>query len=122
MQIALQITVREMEHSEALDQQIRDKVAKLERIYPRLMACRVLAERQDRHKQQGSQFAVRVDLTLPGKEIVVNRQHAEDAYVALRDAFDAAKRQLEEFAREHRGDAKSRRPGAKPAEEPAEGE
>ncbi len=122
MQIALQITVRDMEHSDALDQHIRDKVAKLEHIYPRLMACRVVAERQDRHKQQGSQFSVRVDLTLPGKEIVVNRQHAEDPYVALRDAFDAAKRQLEEFARERRGDAKARRAGAKPAGEPTEGE
>ena len=110
MQIALQITVREMEHSEALDQQIRDKVAKLERIYPRLMACRVLAERQDRHKQQGSQFAVRVDLTLPGKEIVVNRQHAEDAYVALRDAFDAAKRQVQEYAHKLHGDVKKHEP------------
>jgi ribosomal subunit interface protein len=122
MQIALQITVRDMEHSEALDQHIRDKVAKLERICPRLMACRVVAEQQDRHKQQGSQFSVRLDLTLPGKEIVVNRQHAEDAYVALRDAFDAAKRQLEEFVRGRRGDAKSRREGAKPAQEPTEGE
>ncbi|MBI4292992.1 MAG: ribosome-associated translation inhibitor RaiA [Betaproteobacteria bacterium] len=122
MQIALQITVRDMEHSDVLDQHIRDKVAKLEHIYPRLMACRVVVERQDRHKQQGSQFSVRIDLTLPGKEIVVNRKLAEDPYVALRDAFDAAKRQLEEFARERRPDAKSRRAGAKPAKEPTEDE
>ncbi len=122
MQTALQITVRDMEHSQALDQHIRDKVAKLERLYPRLMGCRVVAERQDRHKQQGSQFTVRVDLTLPGKEIVVTRQHAEDAYVALREAFDAAKRQLEDFARVQRGDTKSHRSGSSAGEEPAEAE
>ncbi len=122
MQTALQITVRDMEHSEALDQHIREKVAKLERIYARLMGCRVVAERKDRHKQQGSQFSVRVDLTLPGKEIVVTRQHAEDAYVALRDAFDAAKRQLEDFARVQRGDSKTRHASSKPGEKPAEAE
>ncbi|MBI2317839.1 MAG: ribosome-associated translation inhibitor RaiA [Betaproteobacteria bacterium] len=122
MQTALQITVRDMDHSDALDQHIRDKVAKIERIYPRLMGCRVVAEHQDRHKQQGKHFAVRVDLTLPGKEIVVTRQHAEDPYVALRDAFDAAKRQVEEYASVQRRDSKLRRAGSKPGAEPPESE
>ena len=107
MQTSLQITVRGMEHSNALDEHIRERAGKLDRIYPKLMGCRVVAELEDRHKQQGKHFAVRVDLTAPGKEIVVNRQHAEDVYVALRDAFDAAKRQLEDYARIQRGDVKS---------------
>jgi ribosome-associated translation inhibitor RaiA len=42
---------------------------------------------------------VRIDLKVPGKEIVVNRDHDEDIYVALRDAFDVARRQLEDHAR-----------------------
>jgi ribosomal subunit interface protein len=107
MQTSLQITVRGMEHSDALDRHIRERAGKLDRIYPKLMGCRVVAELEDRHKQQGKHFAVRVDLTVPGKEIVVNRQHAEDVYVALRDAFDAAKRQLEDYASMQRGDVKS---------------
>ena len=107
MQTSLQITVRGMDHSDALDQHIRGKVEKLDRLYPKLMGCRVVAELEDRHKHQGKHFAVRVDLTAPGKEIVVNRQHAEDVYVALRDAFDAAKRQLEDYANIQRGDVKS---------------
>jgi ribosomal subunit interface protein len=107
MQTALQITVRGMEHSDALDQHIREKVEKLDRLYPKLMGCRVVAELEDRHKHQGKHFAVRVDVTAPGKEIVVNRQHAEDVYVALRDAFDAAKRQLEDYAHIQRGDVKA---------------
>src|SRR3989304_8945098 len=107
MQTSLQIPVRGMEHSDARDQHIRERVEKLDRFYPKLMGCRVVAELEDRHKQQGKHFAVRVDLTAPGKEIVVNRQHAEDVYVARRDAFDAAKRQLEDYARIQRGDVKS---------------
>jgi ribosomal subunit interface protein len=107
MQTALQITVRGMDHSDVLDQHIRDRVEKLDRLYPKLMGCHVVAELEDRHKQQGKHFAVRVDLKAPGKEIVVNRQHAEDVYVALRDAFDAAKRQLEDYASIQRGDVKS---------------
>ena len=120
MQISLQITVRGMEHSDALDKHIRERAEKLDRFYPKLMGCRVVAELQDRHKQQGKHFAVRVDLTAPGREIVVNRQHAEDVYVALRDAFDAAKRQLEDYASIQRGDVKSHTAGAPPAGEAAE--
>ena len=120
MQTELQITVRGMEHSDMLDQHIRERVDKLDRLYPKLMGCHVVAELDDRHKQQGKQFAVRVDLTAPGKEIVVNRQHAEDIYVALRDAFDAAKRQLEDYASIQRGDVKSHGAVAPPSGEVAE--
>jgi len=120
MQTALQITVRGMEHSDMLDQHIRERVDKLDRFYPKLLGCRVVAELDDRHKHQGKHFAVRVDLTAPGKEIVVNRQHAEDVYVALRDAFDAAKRQLEDYASIQRGDVKSHVAVAPPSGEVAE--
>jgi len=120
MQTDLQITVRDMEHSPALEERIRDKVKKLEQVYPRIMGCRVVLEAPHRHKQQGKQFIVRVDVTVPGKEIVVNHDHHEDAYVALRDAFNAARRQLEEYARIQRGDVKnhSREDGTAPAPAP----
>ncbi len=120
MQMALQITVRGMEHSEALDQHIRGRVQRLDQIYPKLMGCRVVAELGDRHKHQGKHFAVRVDLTAPGKEIVVNRRHAEDVYVALRDAFNAAKRRLEDYAHIQRGDVKSHSAAPPPPGEAAE--
>ena len=120
MQSDLQITVRDMEHSPALEERIREKVKKLEQVYPRIMGCRVVLEAPHRHKQQGKQFIVRVDVTVPGKEIVVNHDHHEDAYVALRDAFNAARRQLEEYARIQRGDVKnhSREDGTAPAPAP----
>jgi ribosome-associated translation inhibitor RaiA len=59
-----------------------------------------------RHKQHGKQFVVRIDLKVPGGEVAVNREHDEDIQVALRDAFDAARRQLEDYSREQRGDVK----------------
>ena len=98
MQTPLQITVRGIAHSEALELRIRDKAAKLEEFHPRITSCRVTVEEVQKHKQQGREFQVAVDVRLPGKEVVVNRAHAEDAYVAVRDAFDAAKRQIDEFA------------------------
>jgi len=120
MQTELQITVRDMDHSPALDQRIREKVQKLEKVYSPIMSCRVVAESPHRHKQQGKHFSVRLDVTVPGKGIVVNREHHEDVYVALRDAFDAAKRQLEDYAHIQRGDVKRHesRPASVAGEEP----
>lgn len=107
MQIPLQITIRGIEHSDALETHIREKADKLEEFFSHVMSCRVVVEVPHKHHQQGKQFNVRIDIGVPGSEIVVNRDHAEDVYVALRDAFDAAKRQLEDYARKIRGDVKT---------------
>ncbi|MFZ2525309.1 MAG: ribosome-associated translation inhibitor RaiA, partial [Candidatus Ferrigenium altingense] len=107
MQIPLQITIRDVDHSEALETRIRDKVAKLEEFSKHIISCRVVVEVPHKHHHQGKQFNVRIDIGVPGSEIVVNRDHAEDVYVALRDTFDAAKRQLEDYARKIRGDIKA---------------
>jgi ribosomal subunit interface protein len=93
-------------HSEALEADIREHAAKLEQFHPRMTSCRVTVEETRRHHQQGREFTIRVDVRVPGKEIVVTRDHHEDVYVALRDAFDSAKRQIEEVIREQRGDVK----------------
>ena len=70
----------------------------------------VVVEAPHKHHHQGKQFNVRIDIGVPGNEIVVNRDHHEDVYVALRDAFDAAKRQLEDYARITRGYIKTHEP------------
>lgn len=106
MQLPVQVTYRGMESSAALEDAVRDKAAKLEQFHPRLMSCRVVIEQAGRHQTKGKQFVVRVDLKAPGGEIAVNRDHDQDVYVALRDAFDAARRKLEDFIRESRGDVK----------------
>lgn len=106
MQAPVQITVRDVPHSEALEGRIREKAAKLEEFHPRITSCRVTVEELHKHHHQGRHFQVSVDVRVPGKDVIANRVHAEDVYVALRDAFDAAKRQLEEIARPKRGDVK----------------
>jgi ribosomal subunit interface protein len=106
MQLPLQITIRDFPQSEALDARIREKAAKLEEFYPRITSCRITVEEMRKHHQQGRHFQVSLDVRVPGKEIVVNHAHDEDAYVAVREAFDAAKRQLEEVARVQRGEVK----------------
>jgi len=106
MQIPLQISLHGIERSNALYNAIHDKTAKLERYYDRITSCRVVLELDARHKHKGRQFTVRIDLKVPGGEIAVTREHGEDVQIALRDAFDAARRQLEDYARGQRGDVK----------------
>ena len=110
MQIPLQITIRDVEHSEALETHIREKAKKLDEFFNHIMSCRVVVEVPHKHHRQGKQYTVRIDIGVAGGEIAVNRDHAEDVYVALRDAFDVAKRQLEDYARKLRGDVKTHAP------------
>jgi ribosomal subunit interface protein len=113
MQTPIQITVRDMPHSDVLDDHIRAKAVKLEQYFSPITSCRVVAQAPHKHHHQGRQFTVRLDITVPGKEIVVNHDHDEDVYVALRDAFAAAKRQLEDYARMRRGETRTRQAGAR---------
>ncbi len=85
-----------LEPSAAMASAAREKAAKLELFCPEIMACRIVIELAHKHRQQGRRFAVRLNLTLPGRELTVNRVENEDPYVALRDAFDGMKRQVED--------------------------
>src|SRR5512140_916210 len=109
MQIPLQITTRDVEQSEALETRIRDKAKKLDEFFNHIVSCRVVVEMSHKHHNQGKHFNVRIDIGVAGGEIVVN-QHAEDVYVALRDAFDAAKRKVGDYAHKLRGDVKKHEP------------
>lgn len=109
MQVPLQITFQDIEHSDFIEGRIREKVAKLERFYDRIISVRVVVAAPHRSSTHGNTFNVRIDINVPDKEIVINRQpesnHAyEDVYVVIRDAFEAAERQLKEEARIRRGD------------------
>lgn len=107
MQTPLQITFHGLARSAALEARIREKAAKLEEFHPAITSCRVTVEELGRRQQQGRQFNVRIDLHVPGHEIVANRDHDEDVYVALRDAFEAATRLLEDDIRRLRGEVKN---------------
>ena len=106
MQTPVQIVFHEVAHSPLLESLIREKAGKLEVIFPQLMHCHVSIEQPHRHQQQGKPFNVRIVPHVPGGELVVNRDHHEDVYVALRDAFDAGRRQLEEHAQKMRREVK----------------
>ena len=107
MQIPLQITVRHMAHSAALTARIREDATKLEEFYQGIIGCHVVVEEQRRHQQQGRWFNVRIALRVPGHELIVNRDHDEDVYVALRDAFANLTRRLEDVARRQHGQVKA---------------
>jgi ribosome-associated translation inhibitor RaiA/cold shock CspA family protein len=119
MQIPVEITFNNVERSEAVEARIRDWVEKLERVYDRIVRCEVVVQEPHKHHHKGRQFHIRVRLTVPGQEIVTshdpgpNEAH-EDVYVAVRDAFLATKRQLEDYARKslRRGDMAAARPSA----------
>jgi len=108
MQLPLQITTRGMRHSDALDAEIRRKAAKLDKFHPRIVSCRVVVEQEARHLRRGRQFVVRIDLKVARSEIAINHVYDQDARVALRDAFAAARRVLEDRARRFRGKVKAR--------------
>ncbi|MFQ5773115.1 MAG: HPF/RaiA family ribosome-associated protein [Kiloniellaceae bacterium] len=112
MQVPLEVTFHNMDRSEAVEANIRDRAAKLERHFGRIIGCRVVVEAPHRHRRKGKLFHVRIDLSVPGRELVVNRSGSrnpahEDVYVAVRDAFNAAARQLEDHARKVRGEVKT---------------
>ena len=95
MQVPLQITIRDMPHSDALETVIREKVAKLEGFCRQLVSCRVVVDMPHRHNQRGNQFNVRIYMG----------DH-EDPYAAVREAFELAKRQLEGYVRKLRRETK----------------
>jgi ribosomal subunit interface protein len=104
MQLPLQITFRSFARSPAVEASIREHAERLDKFHHHIMACRVMVEEQQRRHVHGNHYHVRVDVTVPGAELVASRgpdaHHAyTDVYVAIRDAFDSMRRQLEDYAR-----------------------
>jgi cold shock CspA family protein/ribosome-associated translation inhibitor RaiA len=139
MNTPLQITFRNMPRSSAIEQSVREKAFKLDSLYNRITSCRVIIEAPHRHHYKGKAYVVRIAMAVPNEELVVNRapkrldaarsphseelekdlvehhepsKHAahEDVYVAIRDAFNAAARKLQDYARRRRGQEKLHQP------------
>ena len=112
MQLPLEVRFHNLDHSDAVEAAVREAATKLERFADDIMSCRVTIEGgPHKHHQQGNLFAVRVDVRYAGGEVVASRdpsahQAHEDVYVAVRDAFNAARRQLQDRVRIRRGDVK----------------
>jgi cold shock CspA family protein/ribosome-associated translation inhibitor RaiA len=124
------ITFRGIAPSAALEADILARIRKLDRYYQAIMGCRVLVEFAERHHEIGNHYHVRIDLTVPGDEIVVAHDaslHAtaqdvetetvtkeaepdperKHAHVAVREAFDIARRRLQDYGRRQRGTVKN---------------
>ena len=111
MQIPIQISFRNMDPSEAVSSRIKERADQLERFYDKIISCRVMVDEPHRRHQTGNHFRVRVDVKVPGHELVVNRDPAQngahkDAYVAIRDAFDSMERELQNYVRLRRQEVK----------------
>lgn len=104
-----QITYRGMPHSPAMDARIVELAAKLDEFHPKITSCHVVVDELDRHKNKGNLFDVRIDLHVPGRELVATHQQHQDAYVAISNAFDVMIRQLEDVSRIQRGEVKRHR-------------
>jgi len=111
MQLPLQIRFHNLEPSDAVEANVRKHAERLERFCDEIISCRVTIKSPHKHHHQGNMYHVTVDVRTPGDEAVVSRapaqHHAhEDAYVAIRDAFDAVQRQLQDHQREKQGKVK----------------
>ncbi len=113
MHLPLQVTFRNIPHSDAIEAYVRERASKLDTFSARVTGCHVVVEAPHQHHHHGAHFRVRIDLTVPGNEIVVS--HApeenptnEDLYAAIDDAFDRMGRRLEDHVRRQRGDVKVR--------------
>ena len=111
MIIPLQITFRHMDPSPALEARIRELAARFDKFSEHIMRCHVIVQPVSHHAHQGALYDFRIDITLPDEEIGIRRAHPADhahesPYVALRDAFRAARRKLEDYERRRRLDVK----------------
>ncbi len=104
MRRPLEITFHNVPPSEAVEAVVREKAAKLERFHPSIMGCHVTICAAHRRHTKGNTYDVHLNISLPGRDVIVNREPGdrnahEDLYVAIRDSFDAARRQLEDRIR-----------------------
>ena len=112
MQVPHEVTFEGMDPSDAVRARVQKEVERLERFHDRITSCRVAIRAPGHHKRSGGLYEVRIYMALPGGgEVAVQRNpvknHAhEDVYVAIRDAFAAARRQLQDKDSKIEGEVK----------------
>jgi cold shock CspA family protein len=111
----LQVIFRDVPSSQAVEQLIGTLAQRLEHYCARINGCRVTIAEPHRHRRRGRLFSIRIDLTVPGEEIVINREHRlheahRDVSVAVREAFHVARRRLEDYLRRVRRQVKAHEP------------
>jgi cold shock CspA family protein len=113
MAIVFDVTFRNLARSAAVEAAIRERAEKLDQFHPSIMRCHVMVEALHRRPQRaGTVYHVRVDVRVPGGELVAHEEPApqrfhEDVFLAIREAFDHVRRELEDHARLRRLDVKT---------------
>lgn len=102
----VQITVRGFELGAEAKDRILHHAEGLDHYDPRLTSCSVVCEAPPQHAKSGGQFKIRIEMAVPERTVSVTRQHSEDLNIAIRDAFDAARRELEDAVRKRDGRVK----------------
>jgi cold shock CspA family protein/ribosome-associated translation inhibitor RaiA len=116
MQTPAEITFKNFEPSAHVRERVAREAARLDQFHGRVTGCKVVVERLTSRRRKGDLYQARIHVSMPGgRDVAVTRRqddaHAhEDVLVAVRDAFDAAQRQIEDAARTLRGDVKSHEP------------
>jgi ribosomal subunit interface protein len=108
MKIPLIISTRNVDLSDDMEDLIREKAEKLENFHDGIIRCRVKVDVPHRSQRSGVLYDVRIDITVPGGELVVKREPDEDLHVAVTNSFDVAQRRLKEYSEKQRGDVKLR--------------
>jgi len=113
MRLPIQIAFHNMPREADIEEAIRASAEWLDNFYDRIMSCRVVVDLPHLHHQEGNLYQIRIDVKVPGRELVVKREgEFKDLDMMIRDSFDDARRQLEDYARRQRGQVKAREPQA----------
>lgn len=111
MKIPLELAFHNMDHSDAVEQRVRERVDRLEKFFQNITSCRVVIDAPHKSEYHTQHYKVRVDVTVPGRELVVSESptddNRDDVYVAIRDAFDAAERRIKKYADKMRDRART---------------
>lgn len=107
MAFSPRITFRDVDRTDALEAYVRRRAEKLDTFAADIIGCAVVVEAPHRHKHHGRHYRVRIDLAVPGAELVADRCTDEghghdDAYAAIDDAFEHAGRVLRDHAERRR--------------------
>lgn len=106
MKVPLEISARKVKLTDDVETLIREKAKKLDTFHDGIISCRVMVEVPHRSQRKGVSYLVRIDITVPGGELVVKRDPDKDLHVAITNAFEAAERQLKTHASKQRGEVK----------------
>lgn len=118
MRVPAEIHFEGLPPSDFIEARVRDEIVKLEQFFDKIISCRVVIEKPHKHQNKGNQYEVRIFLSLPGDHVVSVDRHPgrdethEDVYVAIRDSFKAARRQLQDQVRKMQGKIKAHSKGS----------